>query len=241
MRAPAGKSYPHTCTSNSSRWRPGRPGAGEVEQELELGGREVHLVTVHASAALVGVEHHLADGDHASGTVRACASLDPPEQRRHPGHELTGAERLGHVIVGTDAEPDDLVGLRVTRRDHEHRHPPVLLDATHTPPGRRSPVASGRAPRDRVGSARPARPRTARRRPARRGSSRCVAAWSTACAIDSSSSITAIGPAFPCTRKAYGQDVEPGAAACGESVQIRRLGLEPLGFVKNRRTRPSGI
>ena len=59
---------------------------------------------------------------------RACA-VDAAQQRMHARDELARAERLRQVVVGADGQPDDLVGLRVARGQHQHRHGPVVLDA----------------------------------------------------------------------------------------------------------------
>ena len=45
-----------------------------------------------------------------------------------PGDELASAERLRHVVVGADAEPDDEVALGVAGREHEDGHRSVGLD-----------------------------------------------------------------------------------------------------------------
>ena len=55
-------------------------------------------------------------------------SLDPPEQRPDPRHDLTHAKRLGHVVVGSHAEADEQIGLVVPGRQHEDRHRPLRLD-----------------------------------------------------------------------------------------------------------------
>ena len=34
---------------------------------------------------------------------------DPPQDGLDPGEQLAGGVRLGHVVVGTDSQPDDLV------------------------------------------------------------------------------------------------------------------------------------
>ena len=54
--------------------------------------------------------------------------LDPAQQRGDPGHQLAHPERLGEVVVGTDAEPDQDVRLVVARGQHQHRDRPLGLD-----------------------------------------------------------------------------------------------------------------
>ena len=44
------------------------------------------------------------------------------------GHELTGAERLGEVVVGADGQADDEVGLGIAGREHQHRDRALALD-----------------------------------------------------------------------------------------------------------------
>lgn len=40
----------------------------------------------------------------------------------HARRQLPHRERLGHVVVGADPEPDQHVGLVVARGEHQHRH-----------------------------------------------------------------------------------------------------------------------
>ena len=46
----------------------------------------------------------------------------------HTRHQLARAERLGHVVVGADREPDEHVGLAVARGEHQDRHGAFPLD-----------------------------------------------------------------------------------------------------------------
>ena len=48
--------------------------------------------------------------------------LHPAQQDVHARRQLPHREGLGHVVVGTDAEPDQHVGLVVARGEHHHRH-----------------------------------------------------------------------------------------------------------------------
>ena len=68
-----------------------------------------------------GSQHHRLRGG-------ARPALDPPEQRVDPGHELTGAERLGEVVVGAHGQADDEVGLRIPGGQHQDGDGPVALD-----------------------------------------------------------------------------------------------------------------
>ena len=55
--------------------------------------------------------------------------LHPSEQGPDPGDDLAHRERLGEVVVGADAEPDEDVGLVGARREHEDGHGAHGLDA----------------------------------------------------------------------------------------------------------------
>ncbi len=86
----------------------------EVDEEVELGGREVHEVVAVADPPGRRLERDRTELERR-GRERG-PSLDPAQQRVDPGHELAGAERLGEVVVGADLQADDEVGLGVTRR-----------------------------------------------------------------------------------------------------------------------------
>ena len=57
----------------------------------------------------------------ARSAWRGAGSLDARD-------ELARVERLRHVVVGADLEPDDLVDVLVARGQHQHRHVGVLAD-----------------------------------------------------------------------------------------------------------------
>jgi hypothetical protein len=96
--------------------------------EVELGRRQVHEPPVDADLAARGVDRQRTGGDRARRRPLG-GSLNAAQQRAHAGDELALAERLGHVVVGADAEADEQVGLGVQRGEHEHRDGPVALDA----------------------------------------------------------------------------------------------------------------
>ena len=76
---------------------------------------------------------------------RARGALDAAQQRPHAGDELAQRERLGHVVVGADAEPDQQVGLLAARGQHQHRHRAGRAGPGGRPRARRAGAASGRA------------------------------------------------------------------------------------------------
>ena len=55
----------------------------------------------------------------------------------HPGHQLTGAERLGHIVVRSQTQATDLVNVILLGRDHQNRYilflpdPLAYLEAVH--------------------------------------------------------------------------------------------------------------
>ena len=103
--------------------------------------------------------------------------IGAPQQRVHARDELARAERLRHVVVGADREPDEQVGLAVARGEHEHRQRPLALDLL----AHLDAVEAGQheVEHHEVGPEPFAqrRRRRARRRRSRPRSPRCAAGW----------------------------------------------------------------
>ena len=74
-----------------------------------------------ADLACLHVDDHVVEGD---GALRRRAA---PEGRAHAGEQLGQAERLGHVVLGAQLEPRDLVHLPVARGQHDDGHRVALL------------------------------------------------------------------------------------------------------------------
>jgi len=51
----------------------------------------------------------------------APVELAPPQDGAHAAEQLSARERLRHVVVGSELEPEHAVRLRVARRQHEDR------------------------------------------------------------------------------------------------------------------------
>ena len=106
-----------------------------------------------------------------SSTSPGCATpasspAAAPERGAHPGDQLAEPERLGHVVVGADLEPDDGVDLGVAGGHHDDRHLRARRGAPDTRRCRRCGAASRRAGRGPGARRRTARsPRRRRRRP----------------------------------------------------------------------------
>ena len=49
-------------------------------------------------------------------------TLHAAQQRLAAGDKLAHGERLGHIIIGTRSQTDDLVGLVITCGEDQHRH-----------------------------------------------------------------------------------------------------------------------
>ena len=155
---------------------------GEQRQQVELGRGQVHRLAADLHPAGRGVELEHADPQRVAGGRGP--PLDPPQQRAHARHQLARRERLGHVVVGADAEPDEHVGLLAARGQHQHRHRPVALHALadleavdagehHVEHHQVGPHALAQRPRRRARRGRPRRrsPRPAGGRPRRPRSS----------------------------------------------------------------------
>ena len=74
----------------------------------------------------------------------------PAQRGAHARDELAQPERLRHVVVGADLEPDDRVDLGVARGHHDDRHARTRCGGRGTRRRRRSSGASRRAARARA-------------------------------------------------------------------------------------------
>ena len=100
----------------------GERGAGMRDQELQQvvlpAGQRQHAVTQGRLVA-AQVDDQVAVLQPALLGLGALAG--PAQHRLDPQHQLAGAERLGHVVVGAQLEADDPVGLGAERGQHDHR------------------------------------------------------------------------------------------------------------------------
>jgi len=112
----------------------GARAGGEAGEQVELDPGEVHLVHADPYPALGEVDLQLAEPQR--GVLdQARRPFEPAQEGVDPRHQLPHAERLAQVVVRTDPQPDEQVGLAVPGREHEYGHRPVGLDpAAHLQP-----------------------------------------------------------------------------------------------------------
>ena len=95
----------------------------EVVDEVELDRREVHELAVDAHPARRRRRARPRRSARRARRGDSADALGPAQQRVHPGDQLAHAERLRHVVVGADREPDEEVGLAVAGGEHQDRAP----------------------------------------------------------------------------------------------------------------------
>jgi serine/threonine protein kinase len=94
-----------------------------------------------SSSVLAGDRDHVPlhvhpHGARLQGGRREVDLLSAAQDGADPGDQLPRRVRLGHVVVRTELEPDDLVHLGVLGADHDHRHVRGLPDpSAHLGPG----------------------------------------------------------------------------------------------------------
>ena len=127
MRWPEPSRQPHTSASSCSREKttPGRA-ASSASRSNSVGVRCTTSPPTRTRRAAGSISSS-PTRDRVAGRRRP--PLDPPQQRPHARDQLARRERLGHVVVGADGEPDEQVGLLGARGQHQHRHRPVALHA----------------------------------------------------------------------------------------------------------------
>src|ERR671910_1415524 len=109
--------------------------ACECEKDLELEGCELYLRAVQVHPAPRRVDRERSEAKRLTRR-RLRRALRSSKDGAHADGELPQAERLGEVVVGSDGEARDLVGLFRSRGEHQHGNPPVALQ----PPAHLEPV-----------------------------------------------------------------------------------------------------
>jgi len=70
-------------------------------------------------AARAGIDLQPTEAQDARSTGSTAAAA---QDRPQPRQQFPRAERLGQIVIGTDFEPDDTVGLLTLGGQHQHRH-----------------------------------------------------------------------------------------------------------------------
>ena len=95
----------------------------ERAQELELDVGQLNRLPAHLDTPAWHVDHEPVGLDPLVDLVGVRARcLRAPQERPHARAELADRERLRDVVVGSELQPDHLVELVVTRREHDDRH-----------------------------------------------------------------------------------------------------------------------
>ena len=154
---------PTRCSRISSRlkaWRGWR-----ARKASSSNSRAVSATTVAVDAAPRGrrcrPRARRRHGPRASPGDRRQRAPGPAQHGPHPGDQLLGRERLGHVVVGADLQPDDPIALLAPGGQHHRWGPAPAPAAAGTPPGRPCP-GSIRSSTTRSGGAASARSSAAR-------------------------------------------------------------------------------
>src|SRR5581483_7944797 len=92
---------------------------GQRDQDAPLGGRELGLRAADRRDAPRLVDDQFAAAIAGELLIRGRAAA--PEDRLDPQDQLTGAERLRHVVVGAEFEPADPVFLGAFRGQYQDR------------------------------------------------------------------------------------------------------------------------
>src|SRR5918995_2279768 len=97
----------------------------QLPEQVELLRRELHLLGADANLAPPGVDDELAVAHHLLLALPALGRR-AAQDRLDAGDELPRVERLRHVVVRADLEPDDLVHVLVAGGEHQDRDVPAL-------------------------------------------------------------------------------------------------------------------
>ncbi len=91
-------------------------GAQDIE-EVELGSGQVHQLVCKRHLASLRIDGHGPESTH-DRSLRSRLSPRTTQHRTDPGHQFTGTERLGEIVVGSHRQADQLVDLLGAGRQH---------------------------------------------------------------------------------------------------------------------------
>jgi hypothetical protein len=112
--------------------------ANQVQQELELQGRERDRLAIDGDLVPRHVDAEAFDLEPVEGLVRL--SLGAPHHSAQAKRQLSRAERLGHEIIRTELKGNDSIDLVIAARNEDHRlgsglrvlaYPPEDLGGPH--------------------------------------------------------------------------------------------------------------
>ena len=95
---------------------------GEQREQLELDERQLHGLAAHLDRAPRQVDAQLAAFDHLIAAADEMRRRGTSEQRPDPASKLPDRERFRDVVVRAELQPEHLVELVVSRRQHDDRH-----------------------------------------------------------------------------------------------------------------------
>ena len=81
---------------------------GQKSHDVVFRLGQAHLLPVHEHLAALVVDGEALCAEHPAGQVPAAIAVHP-QRSPHPGQQLTGAEGLGDIVVGTKVEGLDLI------------------------------------------------------------------------------------------------------------------------------------
>jgi len=105
---------PHHIEELAPGEHPPRVGR-QSPQQLELGGGELDSGAVSLHAAMGKVDQQVLGPDR----LRRRFAGGPAQHRLDPSHQLSGAERFDHIVVGSELETDDPIGLLAAGGEHD--------------------------------------------------------------------------------------------------------------------------
>ncbi|AGS33896.1 prephenate dehydrogenase [Corynebacterium maris DSM 45190] len=96
--------------------------AHQVLEQVELLERHGHRLPADGDGVALDVHAHAPALEDLVVLDDLFLLAAAAQDRADAGDELAGGVRLGDVVVGAEFQADDLVDLRVTGGDHDHRH-----------------------------------------------------------------------------------------------------------------------
>jgi len=96
-------------------------------QQFEFGRGELDFFPVCRHAMSGTIEDDRTTDQAAAGRHRR--RRQAPQDRPHTQHQLLGRKRLGEIVVGTEGEALDAVGLVLARRQQQHADVARLVPA----------------------------------------------------------------------------------------------------------------